>query len=873
MNPHLVGEGEGSAERSPRENANSPENETTADYGYAHPDPSGAGGLLGPEEAQRAWAETQAMATVDPETRRESIPADRSSANLPVRYGSTASTEVARTGPPAAELHRSDSSAEPANDGRSRTGALVVGDLLVTVNAADGTTAVPCPPGVRPVPVLVAAEAKPRPRPATGHLLERDALGDRLRDRLSQGRCVRLVGPTGSGRTALLDSVAAACAGLAPAGVVQLTGHRRTPADLLQELFAATHRAPGLRPGREELPELLRGVGAIVVVDDLAFGGEALEELLSAAPECAFLVATTPEVTAPLATSRMEDVTVPGLSRQASLNLLARLAGRGLDETERSWAVDLWFESEGLPIRFVQAAALLRHREAAIEALAAGLPGTDWEGLESADEGVQLLHTQRLSGVLVDPATGGPRPTPGGFEAYHSNQQGPAEELAPDPVPLPSVAESAAPAARIARGLSEPARRTLRLATALGGECPTAPHLPALIDVGHGEAALDELVEAGLAESAGVHHRLTDRVAALLGDEWTGSDPAREAAQHFAWWTGHASVSEEQIADEAEVLLATMYADREAGRHASVVLLARAAAPSFALTLNWGQWERALRFGLESARETGAVAEEAWFHHELGLLALSTGAFDRARAELEASIALRAALGDARGAAGGRAALGLLNEAGTMLTARPVVLSVGGSGRSGLRRLAGRGGGGGEGGDDRPVTRRQIAAAVVGVVLMGALGSAVALGVGAFGSNDDPRPATVAPGASLSGAPGSGATTGGGPTAPVTASLSPSATPSGSAGPSQQSTAGGPQTGDQASGTTPSAPESSQSRSSSTAPVNPPPASSTHASPPPSKSSSPSASTSPSSSSPSPSQSSSTPPTAAQTQSTSSQSA
>ncbi len=868
MNPHLVGEGEGSAERSPRENANSPESESPADYGYAHPEPGGAAAMLGAEEAQRAWAETQAMTTVDPDTLRESIPAARTGADLPVRYGSTASTEVARAAASAVEPHRPEPPAEAANDGRTRTGSLVVGDLLVTVNAADGTTAVPCPPGVRPTPVLVAAEARPRPRPATGHLLERDALGDRLRDRLSQGRCVRLVGQTGSGRTALLDSVAAACLGLAPAGVVRLTGHRRTPADLLQELFAATHRAPGLRPGREELPGLLRGVGAIVVIDDLAFGGEALEELLSAAPECAFLVATTPEVAAPLATSRMEDVTVPGLSRQASLNLLARLAGRGLDDTERSWAVDLWFESEGLPIRFVQAAALLRHREAAIEALAAGLPGTDWEGLESADEGVQLLHTQRLSGLLVDPATGGPRPTPGGFEAYHSNQQGPAVELPPDPVPLPSVAESAAPAARIARGLSEPARRTLRLATALGGECPTAPHLPALIDVGHGEAALDELVEAGLAEPAGVHHRLTDRVAALLADEWTTPDPAREAAQHFAWWTGHASVSEEQIAGEAEVLLATMHADREAGRHASVVLLARAAAPAFALTLNWGPWERALRYGLESARETGAVAEEAWFHHELGLLALTTGAFDRSRTELEASIALRAALGDARGAAGGRAALGLLSEAGTMLTARPVLLSVGGSGRSGLRRLARRRGG--DGADDRPVTRRQIAAAVAGVVLMGALGSAVALGVGAFDSSDGHRPATVVPGGALSSAPGSDATTGGEPTA--TPSLSPSATPSGSAGPSQQSTAGGPQSAGQGAGTTPSAPQSSQSRSSSTAPVNPPPASSTHASPPPSThSSTPTPSTSPSSSTPTPSPSSSTASPAPQTQSTSSQ--
>ncbi|QMU72515.1 ATP-binding protein [Streptacidiphilus sp. P02-A3a] len=839
MNPHVVGDGDDSGEQGPPEFASESfrEAETVLmPAAGAGPDPEPPPGH--PYEPISAEAPTIGVPTP--------------SANLPVRYGSGASTEVARTGP-AAEPGWEEAAADAPADGRDRTGSVVVGDLLLTVNAADGSSAEPCPSGRRPQPLPVPGDATARPRATGGHLLERDALCDRLRDRLSQGRCVRVTGQGGSGRTAVLDTVAAACAGLAPAGVVQLSGYRRTTADLLQDLFAATYDAPGYRPGRERWAELLRGVGAVVVIDDLEFGGDTLEELLGAAPECAFLVSSAPDVPAPLVGSRMEEVTIPGLSRQASLALLARLAGRSLDETERAWAVDLWFESEGLPLRFVQAGALLRHREAAIEALAAGLPGPDWDSPGTAEQGVELLHTQRLSGTLVDPAAER-RPTPGGFDAYLSQHES-VGEPPPDPVPLPSVAESAAPAVRIARGLSRPARRTLELAVALGGECPTAPHLPALVDVGHGEAALEELVEAGLAVVVGVHHRLVDGVCALLADEWPDGGAAREAGQHFAWWTGHASVTEEQIAAEAEVLLAAMHADRDAGRHAQVVLLARAAAPSFALALRWGAWERALRFGQESARSTGAVAAEAWFHHELGVLGLCTGAYDRARAELEASVAMRAALGDARGAIAGRRVLSLLERSTRALTGGPAQ-PFAAAPRPGLRRLAGRAEG------DRAVNGRQLLLAVAGVVLMGALGSGIALGVGAFQHSAKSAGVPVAP-----------VTT---PTVPPLMTPSTSATASGSATPSTSpSTVPGgpliqpgvpgttPSTPGTTPGTTPSTPATTPSRtqSSPTHPVSPPPAPPASSSA--SASSSPSASSTPSSSSsastPSPSASTSPP--------------
>ncbi|MGW2545436.1 ATP-binding protein, partial [Kitasatospora sp. NPDC001574] len=532
---------------------------------------------------------------------------------------------------------------------RARSGELVTGGLLVTVGTPEGSEVRPCPDEWRPSPRRTERSGPARgpsgdagrqvgplalgAGPADLPLLDREADVAQLLGLLAEGRSIRLVGQAGSGRSALLSAVAESAGDLAPGGVVQLCGHRRTAADLLQDLFAATHHAPGFRPDPAQLAEHLARVGAIVVVDEVEPSGPQLEQFLAAAPDCAFLISVAPDSPQLTPDSRLRDHLVAGLSRPACLALAARLAGRPLDAAEKAWAVDLWFESEGLPLRFVQAAALLRQRDVAVDALVA-----------AEDDRMDVFGAVR--------------------EPVHDPDPAVREAALRGNVPLPSVAESTLPAVRLAEGLGETAQAVLRLAVALGGECPTAPHLPALIDVGQGENALAELADAGLAVSIGGHHRLTAGALELLAPHWPARGSVDGAAQHFAWWVGHSSVSLAQIAAEAEVVIGVLLADRAAGRHASVLRLARAAAPALALALRWGAWERALQLGLEAARKAGARVDEAWFHHELGVYAICVREPGRATAELEAALALRAALGEQRGAAGARRMLDLLRADG-----------------------------------------------------------------------------------------------------------------------------------------------------------------------------------------------------------------
>lgn len=162
---------------------------------------------------------------------------------------------------------------------RGRSGDLVAGRYLVTVGGPDGADIQPCPPEYRPAPrrrptggqrQVGRAAAGPGPTPAVGPLalgsgpgdlplLDREAEVAQLLGKLAEGRSIRLLGEPGSGRSALLAAVVAGAGELAPHGVIQLCGHRRTPTTYCRTSSRPPTRRPASGPTAPNCPSCWPG--------------------------------------------------------------------------------------------------------------------------------------------------------------------------------------------------------------------------------------------------------------------------------------------------------------------------------------------------------------------------------------------------------------------------------------------------------------------------------------------------------------------------------------------------------------------------------------------------------------------------------------
>ena len=259
----------------------------------------------------------------------------------------------------------------------ARTVRLVSGDFLLTVNPVDGSEIEPCPPGSGPPrpsgrtaeeraePPRAAAPPVPPgpPGAAAARCWSAHEERERLVRLLARGRSVRRHRP-------LRLRPHAPCSTPSPptAPTSRPTASYGSPATTAPPPTCCTSSSrPSTRP-RSTGPtapscsRMVREIGAIVVLDDLEFGGAALDELLDATPECAFLLAATPDVAGPLRRlAPRRGLPRRPRPRRLRLDCWSAPSDRPLTEDEESnWAGDLWFESEGLPLRFVQAGALLR---------------------------------------------------------------------------------------------------------------------------------------------------------------------------------------------------------------------------------------------------------------------------------------------------------------------------------------------------------------------------------------------------------------------------------------------------------------------------------------------------------------------------------
>ncbi len=399
----------------------------------------------------------------------------------------------------------------------------------------DGCEIEPCPPGRQPgTPGRRTAEQR----------AERDRAAAPLRPRgppppptcrcwsgtsSTTGSCASSpaaapcasLGPHGAA-AAGLDAVAADCADLALRRGHTPVRPPQDPTELLYELFAAVHHAPDHRPDRAGLLALVRDVGAVVLVDDLEFGGAALDELLDAAPECAFLLAAATPATPgprPARTSKRSS-SWPGPHRHPRTPRSA--VGRELTDEEASWA--------GRPVVRVRGPS---------PAASSRPPRSCGSATPSARRSPPPRTARTPKTRTASPAG---TPTPSVF--------------ADDRVtPLPGLGEAAAPSgAAAASRLSEAAGRPCGSRWRSAGGPAPGP-LPALVGGTHADAAVARTPRLRAAHPVGLRYRLAAGIAeqltrTRLRRRRAGACPHRRPA--LAAVGGHALGRPERVAPEAE---------------------------------------------------------------------------------------------------------------------------------------------------------------------------------------------------------------------------------------------------------------------------------------------------------------------------------
>lgn len=242
---------------------------------------------------------------------------------------------------------------------------VVFGNFSVTFGDGHGARLERAPLGVsRPAPVRRQGGGSGPVPYAVGRGEELALAGRTVRDR----GAVEFVGPCGAGKTTLLRNAGADT-------YVRVGG--TAVADLLQDLMREFYVYPagGVRLSGEQCRAVLAQVGAVVALDDVAYGAAGMALLRGALAGCGLVVGAGRPVLGALGQSR----TLPGLSQAAAVALLARETGRYLGDAEMPAVGRLVAAVGGQPLALRQAAALVRY------------DGHDWASLAdraAADPGV-----------------------------------------------------------------------------------------------------------------------------------------------------------------------------------------------------------------------------------------------------------------------------------------------------------------------------------------------------------------------------------------------------------------------------------------------------------------------------------------------------
>ena len=268
-----------------------------------------------------------------------------------------------------------------ATIGENVSGQIAIGSHILQVGDVNGSIVNISIPGDlpacsrRPLPV----DWRPLPFPS---LLDREEEFESVKSAFQASVPISIYGEEGIGKTSFLRQLThLSIVNEFADGVVYLDASGLGLDDLLQCLFEAFHESQlSFKPTRIEILNALRGLKALIVLDDLDIQRDRVFSLLNAAPDCIFVLSAVEQSLL----GEGQQVLLHGLPEKDALALFERDLARSLNEEERVATKKIVTLLHGHPARILQASKFFRERSRPIlEAL------DEWQGEASESKMVE----------------------------------------------------------------------------------------------------------------------------------------------------------------------------------------------------------------------------------------------------------------------------------------------------------------------------------------------------------------------------------------------------------------------------------------------------------------------------------------------------
>jgi hypothetical protein len=237
------------------------------------------------------------------------------------------------------------------------SGQIAIGNNILQIGEIYGGIVNIIAPDKKPCFSHRAGPVYLRPRAFPGLLDRAEELGAAI-GALRVSESVSIHGQNGLGKTTLLRHLAYnSPRDNCPDGIVYLSARGQNVDDLLQTIFETFYESDRpAKPTTVQLHQLLQGVSALILLDDLALAYDQVSELINSAPQCVFIFASPERCL----WGEGCCIQLDGLPVSEALILIERELGRPLEVSERSIAQEFCQRVKGSPLYLIQAAALVR---------------------------------------------------------------------------------------------------------------------------------------------------------------------------------------------------------------------------------------------------------------------------------------------------------------------------------------------------------------------------------------------------------------------------------------------------------------------------------------------------------------------------------